>query len=78
MAIAGTIVELREGTSETALGKLAHMPQVSIYGIRDDRIVVVIEDADPARIDDVVTRIMLLEEVREIYPVYLADDDCFA
>ncbi len=77
MTIASTVVELIEGASETALGRLAVIPQISIYGIRDNRIVAVIEDANPERIEDVVKKISLLDEVRSVYPVYLADDDCF-
>ncbi len=76
MTIASTVVELLDGTSETALGKFATIPQTSIYGIRDNRLIAVIEGATLKRIDDVVQEIRLLDEVNVVYPVYLADDDC--
>ncbi len=77
MPIASMVVELLDGANETALGRLAAMPSLSIYGIRDNRVVAVVEELTPALIDDVARRIALMEEVRGVYPVYLADDDCF-
>ncbi len=77
MPIASMVVELLDGASETVLGRLAAMPSLSIYGIRDNRIVAVIEEITPARIDHVARRIALMDEVRGVYPVYLADEGCF-
>ncbi len=77
MTIASTVVELLDGTSETALGRLAVIPQISIYGIRENRVIAVIEGASPQSIDDVVKKIIRLDEVATVYPVYLSEDDCW-
>ena len=74
MPIASTVVEIRGGTGETALGRLATIPQLSIYGIQENRIVAVIEGSTVTVIDDVARAIARFDEVEGVYPVYLAGD----
>ncbi len=74
MSIAGTVVEIRDNTGERALGRLAKIPHVSIYGIKGERIVAVVEGPTPKTLDDAIKSVALLDEVIRVYPVYVADD----
>ncbi len=67
------VVNLRENSSETALGRLARIPHVGIYGLQENKLVAVIECATLKDASDVMAIIARLDEVMEVNPVYLAD-----
>ncbi len=75
MSLAGTVVEIRNDTGEKALAGLAKMPHISIYGIKGDRIIAVIEGPTLNTVDEAIRSVERLDEVICVYPVYLADDD---
>ncbi len=75
MPIASAVVEIQDGTSETVLGKLARIPEISVFGIKESQIVTVIEGRSPRDVDAVVKQIMTLDEVLGVYPVFAGSHD---
>jgi nitrate reductase NapAB chaperone NapD len=56
-ATASLVVEIEDGTCEAVLGSLAVIKNVSVYGIKDNRIIVVIEGEDINAVEETVRRI---------------------
>ncbi len=75
MSVASAVIEIRNGTGETALGRLAVIPQISVYGMKDNKIVAIIEGATFKIVDEAVKAILHLEEVVGVYPVYVTEVD---
>jgi nitrate reductase NapAB chaperone NapD len=70
MNITSLIVEIEPGTSEAVLYSLALLERVTVYGIKDERIVLVLEDESPADIEQHVKQIEAIQHVSGISPVY--------
>ncbi|HET6515202.1 MAG TPA: chaperone NapD [Thermodesulfovibrionales bacterium] len=70
MPVAGAVVDIQEGSSEAVLKSLALIDNVSVYGVKNNRIVAVIEDAGMPGMEETITRIYAIEHVIGIYPVY--------
>ncbi len=75
MSIASTVVEIRDGSGETVLGRLAAMHEVNIYGIKENKIVAVVEGATLKIVGEAIKALARLDEVVSVYPVYLTDQD---
>ena len=75
MNISSAVVEIRDGADEAVLGSLARFENVSVYGIKDNQIVMVIEDRDMRSIQDTIKKIYGIESVVGVYPVYAAYQD---
>jgi len=75
MAISSAVVEIRNGSGETVLNSLARIENVSVFGIKDNQIVAVIEDKDIWGIQDTMKKIYGIESVVGVYPVYAGYQD---
>jgi len=75
MAISSAVVEIRNGSGETVLNSLARIENVSVFGIKDNQIVAVIEDRDIWGIQDTMKKIYGIENVVGVYPVYAGYQD---
>jgi nitrate reductase NapAB chaperone NapD len=75
MAISSAVVEIRNGSGETVLSSLAGIENVSVFGIRDNQIVMVIEDGDIRGIQETIRKIYGIESVVGVYPVYAGYQD---
>lgn len=75
MTISSAVVEIRNGAGESVLNSLAGIENVSVYGIKDNQIVMVIEDRDMPGIQDTIKKIYGIESVVGVYPVYAGYQD---
>jgi len=74
MSVASVVVEIKEGSSDTVLGSLARIPQISVYGVKENQIVTVIEGDTIKDVDATVRQISQLEAVIGVYPVFAGDE----
>lgn len=73
VAIAGVIVAIEDGSIEQVLPRLGALSGVSVFGVKDDQIVTVVEAQTPAAVDGIVRTVAELERVVGIYPVFPGD-----
>jgi nitrate reductase NapAB chaperone NapD len=73
MAVASGIVEFENGSGEAVLSSLAKMDNVSVYGVRDNQIVTVIEGDHMQIVDDTIKGIYAITGIIGVYPVYAGD-----
>jgi nitrate reductase NapAB chaperone NapD len=74
MSIAGIVVEVRTGSDAFVLAGLARMPQVSVYGIKENQIVTVIEGDNAASVNHAMKQVSLFDGVIGVYPVSISED----
>ncbi len=74
MSIAGIIVEVQNGAEASVLTGLARIPQISVYGVKENQIVTVIEGDNAASVNDTVSRVSLFDGVLGVYPVSISED----
>jgi nitrate reductase NapAB chaperone NapD len=74
MSIAGIIVEVQNGAEASVLTGLAQIPQISVYGVKENQIVTVIEGDNAASVNDTVSRVSLFAGVLGVYPVSISED----
>lgn len=70
MAVTGVIVEIEDGAGGAVLNGLAGIENVSVYGIKENKVVTVIEGRDMSAIDDTIKGINAMERVIGVFPVY--------
>jgi nitrate reductase NapAB chaperone NapD len=75
MPIASAIVEVREGSGEAVSRSLALIDNVSIFGVKGNKIVAVIEDTGMPGMEETIRRIYTIEHVVGVYPVYAGGYD---
>ena len=75
MVISSAVVEVINGSSETVVNSLAGIDNVSVFGLKDNQIVAVIEDGDIWGIQDTIKKIYGIESVVGVYPVYAGYQD---
>ena len=75
MVISSAVVEIINGSGETVVNSLAGIDNVSVFGIKDNQIVAVIEDGDIWGIQDTIKKIYGIESVVGVYPVYAGYQD---
>jgi len=75
MPIASAVVEIQEGLGEAVLGSLALMPEVSVYGVKENQIVVVMDGDSMGVIEQSIRKMQILEGVTGVYPVYSSIDE---
>ena len=63
MAVTSVIVETEEGGSEAVLSSLALLENVSVFGVKDNQIVTVIEGDDMGVVDETMRRFYTIEKV---------------
>ena len=73
MAIASVVIEVEQGTSETVLQGLAQMPNLSVYGMKENQIVTVVEGDTIQSVDDSVKTVLNMADVIGVFPVYAGD-----
>lgn len=73
MPVASVIVEVEEGSGEAVLKSLARINNVSVFGIKDNQIVTVIEAEDIGLIDNTIKRLYTIDRVVGVYPVFAGD-----
>jgi len=74
MSVAGMIVEVLNGKDAAVLAGLAQLPQVSVYGIKENQIVAVVEGDTAASVIDAVRQVSLFDGVLGVYPVSITED----
>ncbi len=75
MAVVSVVVEVEDGTAETVLNSLAFISQISVYGVKDNQIVAVVEDDDDLlSVNRRIECIFGIDKVTGVYPVYAEDD----
>lgn len=76
MPVSSAIVEIEGGTAgEAVLNSLSSMPAITVYGVKDNRIVIVIEGDSIGAIESSTREIISLEGVTGVFPVYSSTDE---
>ncbi len=75
MPIVSVIVEIEPGASETTLGRLAGMREVSVYGMKDNQLVTVIDCPTMEAVETVLTQVRSSAGVARAYPVFVGQDE---
>lgn len=73
MAVASVIVEAEEGSSEAVLNSLAGINNVSVYGVKDNQIVSVIEGDDIKSVEDTIKVLYTIDKIIGVYPVFAGE-----
>lgn len=73
MPVASVIVEVEEGTGEAVLNSLSKIDNVSVYGIKDNQIVTVIEGNELEELEDTIRILYSLNNVIGVFPVFSGD-----
>jgi nitrate reductase NapAB chaperone NapD len=75
MPIASAVIDIKDGTSEAVLGRLAHIPRISVYGVKENQFVTVIEGLTINDVDATVKEVSMIEEVLGVYPVFVGEHE---
>ncbi len=75
MPVSSAIVEIEDGKGEVVLNCLSRIPEVSVYGMKENKIVVVIDGGSISVIDESTRKIQSLEGVTGVFPVYSSIDE---
>lgn len=75
MAISSIIVDIEDGAIEQVLPRLGMVPGMSVFGVKDNQIVTVIEAETLLAVNDVIKTVSDFERVIGIYPVYAGDHE---
>lgn len=70
MAVASVIVEIENGYGEAVLKGLANIDNVSVFGIKDNKIVTVIEGDGMESIQETIKALYEIDNVIGVYPVF--------
>lgn len=73
MPVTSVIVEVEEGTGEAVLNSLSKIDNVSVYGIKDNQIVTVIEGNELEELEDTIRILYSLNNVIGVFPVFSGD-----
>ena len=75
MPVSSAIVEIEEGTDEAVLSSLSSMDAVTVYGMKENKIVIVIDADSLGVIEESTMKIMSMEGVTGVFPVYSSVDE---
>jgi nitrate reductase NapAB chaperone NapD len=75
MPVSSAIVEIEEGIAEAVLNGLALIPEVSVYGMKENKIVIVIDGGSMGVIEESTNKIQSMEGVTGVFPVYSTIDE---
>ncbi len=70
MQVVGIIVDIENGAGEAVLHSLAGIVNISVYGIKDNQIVAVIEGKDIAAIQNTIEILYSTKNIIGAYPVF--------
>lgn len=73
MAIASIIVEIEEGAIEQVLPELGKVPGISVFGVKNNQVVTVVEGESLLIVNDMIRKLSDFEKVTGVYPVYAGD-----
>ena len=75
MPVSSAIVEIEESAGEAVLSSLSSIDAVSVYGIKENKIVIVIDADSLGIIEESTKKIMSMEGVTGVFPVYSSVDE---
>ena len=75
MPISSVIVEVEAGADREVMDRIAAIPEASVYGVKDNQIVTVIDGKDTGALRCVMDALAALENVIGVYPVYAGYDE---
>lgn len=70
MPVVSVIVEIENGSGEAVLHSLAVIGNISVYGIKDNQIVAVIEGRDMKAIQNTIKILYSTKNILGAYPVF--------
>ena len=70
MPVVSVIVDIENNSGEAVLHSLAVIGSVSVFGVKDNQIVVVIEDKDMKAIENTIKELYAIKNVLGAYPVF--------
>lgn len=74
MNVTSVVVETQPGMSGAVLHDLALMDRISVFGVKDDRMVVVLESATPDELESMTVALQNMEFVTSVNPVFSAHE----
>ncbi|HMK43744.1 MAG TPA: chaperone NapD [Dissulfurispiraceae bacterium] len=74
MNVTSVVVEIQCGMSGAVLHSLALIEKASVYGFKDDKIVVVLESASPDELEKLTAELQAVEYVTGVSPVFSAHE----
>jgi nitrate reductase NapAB chaperone NapD len=75
MPVSSAIVELEAGAGEAVLNSLSTMHAITVYGMKENKIVIVIDADSLGIIEESTKKIMSIEGVTGVFPVYSSIDE---
>jgi len=75
MPVSSAIVEIEESAGEAVLSSLSSMEAVTVYGMKENKIVIVIDADSLGIIEESTKKIMSMEGVTGVFPVYSSVDE---
>jgi len=75
MPVSSAIVEIEEGMDEAVLSSLSSMHAVTVYGMKENKIVIVIDADSLGVIEESTMKIMSMEGRTGVFPVYSSVDE---
>jgi nitrate reductase NapAB chaperone NapD len=75
MPLSSAIVEIEEGTDEAVLNSLSSIHAVTVYGMKENKIVIVIDADSLGVIEESTMKILSMEGVTGVFPVYSSVDE---
>lgn len=75
MPVSSAIVEIEESAGEAVLSSLSSMDAVTVYGMKENKIVIVIDADSVGIIEESTKKIMSMEGVTGVFPVYSSVDE---
>ena len=70
MAVVSVIVEIEDNSIEQVLPELGKVPGISVFGVKDDQIVTVVEGETLGAVNEIIKKLSKFERVTGVYPVY--------
>jgi nitrate reductase NapAB chaperone NapD len=75
MPVSSAIVEIEESAGEAVLNSISSMDEVTVYGMKENKIVIVIDADSMGIIVESTRKIMSMEGVTGVFPVYSSVDE---
>lgn len=73
MAVTGIIGEFEDGAGEAVLNSLAMIDNVSVYGVKENQIVAVIEGDDMNSVEKTMKVMYAIDGILGVFPVFSGD-----
>lgn len=74
MNVTSVVVDIQPGMSGAVLRSLALIEKASVYGFKDDKIVVVLESATSDELEKLTAALQAMEFVTGVNPVFSANE----